>query len=185
MTNESFNIVSIDPGNNIGVSIIEVELPNYNIINIDTTFIVLENNISKDSNDKILDKLNVLNKIVSDLINIYNPVAFSIEAAFMNVRFPKAVMQLSQYVGIIDHTIQVNNPFIKVFKYPPKYIKARVVGSGNADKDAMMIGVTSIEEIASKIDTSRLSEHEVDAVAIGYTALQEIREFPFILYTSF
>ena len=182
---ESFNIVGIDPGNNIGVSIIEIGLPTYEILSVDTTFIILENNISKDSNDKILDKLNVLSKVVTDLINIYNPVAFAVEAAFMNVRFPKAVMQLSQYVAIIDHTIQLTNPFIKVFKYPPKYIKARTVGSGNADKDAMTLGVSKINEISDKINVNILSEHEVDAVAIGYTALQEIREFPFILYTSY
>jgi len=184
MSQETFNIVSIDPGNNIGISIMTIGLPNYDILSIDTTLVVLENKISKNSNDKILDRLNILNKVVADLIRIYNPVAFAVEAAFMNVRFPKAVMQLSQYVAIIDHTIQVTDPFIKVFKYPPKYIKARTAGSGNADKDGMLIGLSKIAEINTKIDLKKISEHEVDAIAIGHTALQEIRDYTFILYTS-
>lgn len=179
---ETFNIVSIDPGNNIGISIFTVSLPDYKIINIETKFVILENNISKTAHDKILDRLQILSNLVTELITIYNPVAFSVEAAFLNVRFPKAVMQLSQYVAIIEHTMIQLNPYIKIFKYPPKYIKARSTGSGNADKDGMLLGLNKVKELSSKVNLNLVSEHEVDAVAIAYTALLEIRAYPFILY---
>jgi Holliday junction resolvasome RuvABC endonuclease subunit len=179
------NILTIDPGNNIGVSIITVDVRDFSIVNIETRLYVLENLIPvmDDNFNKLLYKLSVIQDIVTDLYVAYNPIALGVETSFLNTRFPKAVLQLSQYVAVIEHTMYTLNTRIKMFRYMPRYIKRILGAGGSADKDDMMVTMSAIDELTNHINPYILSEHEVDAIAIGYTVLMEIREFPYILYT--
>lgn len=177
-----FNILSFDPGNNLGVSILSVDVETLNIINIETRTIVLDTYIDNNVIDKSLHKLNFLNSVVISLLDSYKPVAVGMETAFLNVRFPKAVTTLSQLTGVIDLTVLQHNNFIKMFKFAPKYIKAIASGKGTSDKDGMLSAATNNKEISSLIDLSYLTEHEIDSIMIGYTALLEIRKYPMVLF---
>jgi Holliday junction resolvasome RuvABC endonuclease subunit len=179
------NILAIDPGNNIGVAILTIDVTTFTIVNIETKLYVLENLVDyqDDNRNRILLKLSRIHSIVIELFNSYNPAAFAIETSFLNSRFPKAVIQLSQYVGMIEHSFYTCNPYIKLFRYMPKYIKKLVSGRGDADKDGMTVAIRSIPELITHITPELLSEHEVDALSIAYVMLQEIRRYPFILYT--
>ncbi|MGE3593076.1 MAG: hypothetical protein AB7G52_11385, partial [Arcobacter sp.] len=99
-----------------------------------------------------------------------------------NSRFPKAVMQLSQYTAIIEMSINSINSFIKIFKYAPRYIISNVGAGGNANKEDMLSNILTIGELMVHIDVKNMSEHEIDAVAIAYTTLKEIRTYPMIMY---
>jgi len=191
MNENNFKIVSIDPGGVLGVCVMDIEFPvgesDYVINSIETQVIALDDYVIKDENKSIMtSRLQILNEKVSNIIQQHQPLAFAIETAFVNLRFPKAVMQLSQYFGMINYTVTTIDPYIKMFEYPPKYIKAIVAGKGkgNADKDAMMNAVSNYSEITKHVNPSLLTEHEVDAIAIGYVLLQEIRRYPFILYAT-
>jgi hypothetical protein len=46
----------------------------------------------------------------------------------------------------------------------------------------MLKCVSGIKEITNVINPMFMSEHEVDATAIGYVALNEIRRYPFVMY---
>lgn len=179
------NIIAIDPGNNIGVAIFTIDVTTLTIVNIETRLYVLENLIGNvdDNFNKLLYKLSVIQEIVTDLYIAYDPIALGVETSFLNTRFPKAVLQLSQYVAVIEHTMYVLNSRIKLFRYMPRYIKKIVEAGGGADKDDMCKAVSSHDELTEHINPFIISEHEVDAVAIAYTILLEIREFPYILYT--
>ncbi len=179
------NIIAIDPGNNIGVAIFTIDVRDFSIVSIETKLFILENIIGPldDDFNKLLYKLNIIQTIVTDLYTAYDPIALGVETSFLNTRFPKAVMQLSQYVAVIEHTMYVLNTRIKLFRYMPRYIKREIGAGGSADKDDMMITVSALEEVTDLINPYVLSEHEVDAIAIAYTMLLEIRRYPFILYT--
>lgn len=177
----SFNIIGIDPGNNLGVSILTIDSKTFNIINIRTHIFVLEDYSSSIILDKKISKLYyITNVIPSYLYNLYNPKAIGIETAFLNTRFPKAVMHLSQYVGNLDLSFRSLDSFIKIFKYPPKYIKG-IISTGDANKNDMLIGISKIKELKDILDYSKLTEHEIDAIAIAYVTLQEIRKYPLVL----
>jgi len=181
---EYIYIISIDPGNNLGISIFKIGLPYYNILEITNKQYILDNLVDKDlGKDKLLYKLLALQNIITGLVNMYNPHAIIAEAAFLNIRFPKAVMQLSSYIATIELTAISINKYIKLFRYPPKLVKRLIGAGGNAKKDDMTIAIDKIPDIANLVDTSVLTEHEIDSLAIGYVGIEEIRAAPHIMYT--
>jgi len=181
--NNTYKIISIDPGNNIGVSIYELTADTHSVVSIETKTIVLNNYAGAIVlEDRLLEKLIHINKVCNELYNTHSPLALVVESAFLNSKFPKAVMQLSQYIATIELVFKQNNQLIKIFRYPPKLVKARIANNGNADKNMMLASVNKIEEITKKVNTNLLTEHEIDSLAIGYTAILEFRKNPVLLY---
>lgn len=174
-----FNIIGIDPGNNLGVSIYTLDSITFAIRNITTRTYVL-NNLAEDEFG--VSRLLALSKLVHDLNSEFQPLAVGIESAFMNFRFPKAIINLSQYVGLIELEFVKANKYIKVFKYAPKYIKSIIV-KGDANKSDMLSGVRAIDEVARHLDFNNVTEHSIDATAIGYVTLTDLRNYPWILLT--
>ncbi len=179
----NFNIISIDPGNNLGISIYTIDDEDYKIVNIETIFLVLNNYASEDGDgyDKINSKLKYLKDYMTKVMKDYKPLALGIETSFLNMRFPKAVIQLSQYLAIIESVSKEVYSGIKIFRYSPKYIKSKIDAGGDAKKDDMTSAVSKIKEITSKIKIDKLTEHEIDSLAIGYVMLKEIRQYPLVL----
>lgn len=175
----TFYLIGIDPGNNLGISIFHID-NNFNILDITTYTHCLDHFYFSISPNKIINKLYYLKSIITNLLDYYHPLSVSIESAFMNNKFPKAIMNLSQYVGTIELSVREYSSFIKVFKYAPKYVKS-VICKGDANKEDMLTNIKKIEEINKHLDYSNITEHSIDATAIAYTSLIEIREDPFIL----
>ena len=180
---DSYNIIAIDPGNNIGIAIYTISAIDNSILSITTRTVVLDMYINNDVVNIMLYRLNILNNLIAELYNIYQPVAIGLEASFMNSRFPKAVIQLSQYVAIIETSFIKHNCFIKLFKYAPKYIKSKIGAGGDGNKYDMLANMNSIAEIITHVNTSYLTEHEIDALSIGYVMLTDIRYRPHLLFT--
>jgi Holliday junction resolvasome RuvABC endonuclease subunit len=181
--NETFRIVSIDPGTNIGISIMTIDCITFEVVAIETRVVTLNNyTYADDSSDRLLEKLIHLNKVCYEIAYSYSPIAIFVESAFLNMRFPKAVIQLSQFIATIETTFIQALPMIKIFRYPPKYVKKLISEYGGATKDGMLDAINKIPNIGMLINTSLLTEHEVDAVAIGYVGLMEITQFPHLLY---
>ena len=176
---DTFNIIGIDPGNNLGISVFTLDT-DLKIKSITTHYKFLEDYPSNISSDKKLARLLYLQNLPYKLVNMYNPIAVGVETAFMNSRFPTAVMALSQYVSTIEINFINANNFIKFFKYPPKYIK-KFINTGDANKKDMLAGIKKIKEITDVLDLQGRTEHEIDATAIAYVTLQEIRSFPLVL----
>ena len=181
---DTVNIVGIDPGNNIGLAVYKVSVPDFKILDIYTETYILDNNINLNnySGNVMVNRMMSLQSYITNVALTFNPSAVGLEMAFLNMRFPKAVIQLSQYLGIIETTFFNLLPFVKVFKNPPKYIKKYIGATGKADKDDMKSVIGSITDITSVTDIEYKSEHEIDALAIGYILLQDIKEKPYLLY---
>lgn len=181
---DTINILAIDPGSNIGVSIYTVTVPDLTIVNIETYFIDLAYFDKKDPDvNRLRNKLISLESCITELMNVYQPHVLAIEDTFVNFRFPKSAVFLAQYIATVELTVSRMNPFIAIFKYAPKFIKSGVGAGGNADKDVMMDKVSSITEITNFINTRALSEHEIDSLAIGYITIDMFRANPGILFT--
>jgi len=173
----NFNIIAIDPGNNLGVAILTISTMEYNITNVNTFTVVLDQYV-RGIGPSALERNTFLTRVCGELYKTYKPTMVVMEAAFMNPRFPLAVMQLSQYTSTISQTFYNMNPFTKIKSYPPKYIKKYAGGGGKANKLDMLTAVSSIPELSKHIILNRLTEHEIDAVAIGYVALVNLRLHP-------
>ena len=182
--NGIITVIGIDPGNNMGVSVFKLDGYTMEILNIETLFIDLNRciDVTNIVSDRMTDRIMVINNFCTELHNIYKPSVIAVEAAFLNNRFPRAVMQLSQYIAAIEISFKVSNPLLNFLRYPPKYVKRMIGAGGNAKKDDMTTAIENIPEINDLVDTSLLTEHEIDALAIGYIGVQQIREAPYILY---
>lgn len=166
-----FNIIGLDPGNHLGISVMTINPKDLSIVSIYTQTITLERHVTDESL-----KLMFLKNVVRDLYYVWKPSAISMEVSFLNMKYPKAVINLSQYVGVIDMSWRELDPWIKIYKYPPMRIKSVVSGSGKSDKDDMSVAVSKHKELKKLVNVSIMSEHEVDATAIAYTGLTELRE---------
>jgi len=176
----TFRLIGIDPGSNTGVAIYHVDAMSMDIVKVETVTYSL-NNIAPLADDFQLSRVMALAGLCGRLQEYYSPIMVALEAAFMNSRFPKAVMQLSQYTSVVEQSFISRDPFVKLVKMAPKYIKKYIGGGGNANKDGMTIAVSNIKEISDKVDLNALTEHEIDALAIGYVALTHVRQYPHVL----
>lgn len=173
-----YNVIGIDPGNNLGIGILHIDCDTNEIIGISSQTLVLDSFVNDTDYNVLLARVHKLYDIVTGLNINYQPVVLSLEAAFMNSRFPKSVIQLSQYVNTIELATRLSNPWCKIFKYPPKYIKSSVGAGGAADKNDMKANLLNIPEIASKIDLNTLTEHAIDSLSIAYVTYKELQLNP-------
>lgn len=169
------NIMGVDPGKNLGISILTIEDETLSIKNIQTFIYYLDNSIF--TNLPMMDKLDKLTKSIESLLLTFRPVAFCFEQAFKH-RFANAVIQLSQYTALIEYTAYKFDPYMIIYKYPPKFIKKLFGATGDADKNAMLKRFLQIEEL-KPFYKEEMTEHEIDATAIGYITLNNIRNFPY------
>ncbi len=167
-------IMSVDPGTNTGISFMTVNLPELDIVHIETYNINLEL-FDKNYGNNRVQRLHKLHVYITDLVRLFTPTVLAVEGAFLNSKFPKAVMYLSQYIATIENAVYGFNPEISLFKYPPRFIKSRIGATGSADKDKMLETIISVSEINDLLGDQFLTEHQVDSIAIGYTFLLELR----------
>ena len=179
----SFNIFGIDPGKNTGIAIINVNIDNLTINNIETVRLKLDKTTYEYDFD-FINNIFYLKEYLNKMLINYNPVAIGYETAFLNTKFPNAIGQLSQYTCILDMVSREYNPFIKIYRYAPMLAKSlfnKSVG-GKADKNDMLEALKSNIELNSFVNLDKISEHEVDAVAMAYITLQKIRSNPMKLF---
>jgi len=178
---DTINILSIDPGTNMGITIFTVTVPNLEIVGIMTTVVDLSTMTHPDPMvDNLLLRTQVIQDYIRGIMRTYQPRVLAMEAAFVNSRFPKSVMYLSQYIGAISLTVTEMDPFIKIFNYPPKLVK-KIMGGGKSNKDDMKDAVKKIPELTKFINPEYITEHEVDSMSIGYTYILEVRNNPVLL----
>ena len=172
---DTIKILAIDPGGNTGVSVYTITVPSLTIVNIETFFIDLTYYDKENGYERLKNKLLGLEKTILSLIEFYQPHILAIEDTFVNNRFPKSAIYLSQYIATIELTVMRHNRFISIFKYAPKLIKKYMTGKGNADKDEMLAALLKNNEILPFVNTNTLTEHEIDSLAIGYLAIVQLR----------
>ena len=176
-----YTILGLDPGNNLGIGVLQVSTETNEILSVTGQTLVLDRYVEDDTYNVMLARIQKLHNVVTHLNVIYQPLVVSLEAAFMNSRFPKSVIQLSQYINTIELASRLSNSWCRILKYPPKYIKSVVGAGGTADKNDMKNNLLKIPEISSKINLDLLSEHAIDAISIAYVSYKELQLNPHYL----
>lgn len=172
----NFNIVGVDPGsNNVGVSILNIDSKTFSINNIDTILLNLTLTANHTIHENLIYRLSVLQNNIYNLLNFYKPRLVSIENSYININRPAAVVPISQSISTIELTILSFNSLIPIYKYRPSLIKNSVGAKGHAKKDEMTTALNNLTEISSLIQPNNISEHEVDAIAIAYSMLLDLR----------
>lgn len=171
----NFSILGIDPGNNLGLSIIKVDPFNFYIKTIYTYTHYLNRIVGTDVNEYFLKRKLHIRNIITNLYKRHNINIIGIELAFVNNKFPRSAITLSEYISFIELTIFNLSSRIKIFKYPPKSVKQLMCGNGNSNKIRVLDTIKTINELQPHLNYDLLTEHSIDALAISYITLKKIR----------
>lgn len=122
---------------------------------------VVDMGVLKLSNQKDhYEKLNLIHKKVTELIKIYKPNHFAIEAPFFGKNV-QSMLKLGRAQGIaISCAIEAG---LHVVEYSPKKVKQSVTGNGNADKTQVF---KMMQHILAIVDTPKYFD-ATDALAVA------------------
>lgn len=180
----SYKVIGIDPGKNLGISIIEID-GCFNILNITPTTHKLDNVLARDASNGQKHSLPLYEAftIVFNLIMKEKPIAIARETEFVNNRFVSSALVLSRVIGAIEVAIKHANKKQPIFRFSPREIKSGVGAGGNADKEVMLANLKilpDIKDIVKELE-DELDEHNVDATAMAYLAVKELKDKPHLL----
>jgi crossover junction endodeoxyribonuclease RuvC len=147
-------ILGIDPGTVImGYSLLSVKGNTMKMLEMD----VVKLNGKKD----MFERLGVINEVIQELIDKYNPTEMAIEAPFFGKNV-QSMLKLGRAQGVAIAVAMMNK--ITVAEYAPKKIKQSVTGNGNAGKEQVMKMLQQI--LSFKEDPKYMDATDALAVAV-------------------
>ena len=133
-------ILGIDPGTlMMGYSIVVVQNGKPELIEMD----ILKLSAKKDN----YQRLQIIHKKVTDLITIFHPHCFAIEAPFFGKNI-QSMLKLGRAQGVA--IAAAINAGLEVCEYSPRKIKQSITGNGNAGKEQVWLMLQRILSIQEK-----------------------------------
>lgn len=150
-------ILGIDPGfERLGIAILEKSKNKREEVVFSTCF-------KTDKNLKFPDRLKLIGNEVKRVIKKYKPEVLAIETLFLTNN-QKTVMNVAEARGVVIY--EAISMGLEIFEASPPQIKLAVSGDGRADKNQII----KMVKMLVKIDNSKMSDDELDAIAIALTA---------------
>ncbi len=168
-------ILGIDPGfERLGVAI--VEKPARNAFSIadaggnktEKETVVFSECFKTSSKLEFSKRLVLIGDEVRNVIKKYKPDVLAIETLFLTTN-QKTVMHVAEARGVVIYEAACTG--LKIFEASPPQIKIATTGYGKATKEQII----KMVKILVKIDSSKKSDDELDAIAIALTALAHNR----------
>lgn len=114
------------------------------------------------------ERLNLIGEEVRKIIKKYKPEVLAIETLFLTTN-QKTVMRVAEARGVVIY--EASRAGLKIFEASPPQIKIATTGYGKSDKAQII----KMVKMLVKIDASKKSDDELDAVAIALTGLAHLR----------
>ena len=151
-------ILGIDPGfERLGIAVVEKQKTGKESVLFSECF---KTSASLEFQSRLL----LIGERVGKIIKEYHPEAVSIETLFLSTN-QKTVMRVAEARGTILY--EAARAGLPVLEASPGAIKTAITGDGRADKKQVM----KMVKILVKIDESKKSDDELDAIAIALTGL--------------
>lgn len=157
-------VIGIDPGVHVlGYGVVEK--------NKDGTIALLEGGVIRTAKaGKCLeDKLNLIHREVSSVIDDYKPDVMAVEELFSTYQHPRPAIIMGHARGVVLLAAAQNK--IDVYGYTPNKIKKFLTGNGHADKRQMQLMVQS----ALNLNTIPSPPDVADAIAAALCHLNQVR----------
>ena len=185
LTSRLLKIVSVDPGNNLGLACLEVDLSTGMITAIDAHTLVIDD-VIKTYHEELLEMLGTLlarvftiGKYLGKYCEKHEPDYGCHETAFSahgRLKFGNSVesfAKLRESILAIKLAMMQHNPEMLIVAINPQTVKYAVVGVQSSDKSAVTKAILAKEDLNITFDTQYLDEHGWDALAIGYTFIKK------------
>ena len=156
-------ILGIDPGyERLGVAILEKNK------NGDKEKVLFSECFKTSAKLEFSERLNLIGEEVRTIIKKFKPEVLSIETLFLNTNH-KTVMRVAEARGVVIY--EASRAGLKIFEASPPQIKIATTGYGKSDKAQII----KMVKMLVKMDNSKTSDDELDAIAIALTAFAHIR----------
>ena len=173
----SFNILCSDPSSNyVGIAILNINSNTMEINNIDTMLFNL--NVVKHevlNYDAVTHRIRLLEKLFARLVRAYNPIILAFERGFHNPRTPGSFAPLLMSTTTMVNTTLRFNPMVHIEAFSPGEVKNAMGQKGNCKKDVMKKACLESPIINKYVDANAITEHEIDACAVGLCALNHYK----------
>lgn len=178
-------VVSVDPGNNLGLACFEVNLATKQIVAIDAQTLVIDDVIKHfheemlDIHGTLLTRTFVIGKYLRSYCDKHEPDFGAHETAFSahgRSRFGNSVesfAKLRENILAIKLAMMNYDGSMPIIPVNPQTVKYAVVGEQSSDKSKITKALLSKEDLTITFDTQYLDEHGWDALAIGYTFIKK------------
>ncbi len=154
-------ILGIDPGfERLGIAILEK--------NKGKECVVFSECFKTSAKLEFAERLKLIGEEVRKIVKEYKPEVLAIETLFLNTN-QKTVMRVAEARGVVVY--EAAQAGLKIFEASPPQIKIATTGYGRSDKAQMI----KMVKILVKIDGSKKSDDELDAIAIALTAFAHIK----------
>lgn len=173
-------LLAIDPGTEFcGVSLIEHntegEIRSMESITLNSNRVRFPK--SEEIENLYGDRYGRIYRIAHAFENIlltFNPHCVVCEAPFYHRLHPTAFAPLVELIQCLRDAVIKANIHAPFLMYPPILVKKTLSGNSFADKPAMKKALSEHPVLSKLIDIQKLSEHAIDASAVGYTHLKLI-----------
>lgn len=168
-------LLSIDPGvNNCGLSVADTNqqfkvLLTHNVKNT-RKFTDAEKVLEAEYNTRVVKVFAIHNKILEVLETYPEINDVAIEAPFYNHLTPQAYGSLLEVISVIKYNILIPRK-LPYCMLEPMLVKKLFANKGMAKKEIMkqfLVAKAASGEILLPADIETMTEHEIDAVAIGF-----------------
>lgn len=161
-------IIAIDPGSTqLGVAILHIDIDTGDVMDVYTQTIYLSGKFKSFRHDGVVHRMRYLRLQFGSLFEMCNPTLMVYEKGFMNVRRPGAFGPINSSTTIVMDTAVDINRDIQIMEFSPGEVKNAMGAKGNCNKEAMAEACLRNETINKFLNVERVSEHEIDAVAVG------------------
>lgn len=172
----TYRVVGIDPGNNLGLSCLEVDYDTKEVKALQARTDDLSKYIEKyyqdvvDHHGKAVAKILVIEKVLGGYAEFWCPDFIVHETAFARVGGIDAFASLRECILSIKLAAYRYKRLVQVKAINPNTVKYCVVGEKSSDKSQVISGLKRLKNLdLSEIKLEDLDEHGVDAIAIAYT----------------
>lgn len=155
-------IIGIDPGfERLGIAILEKNTGDK------AEQVVFSECFKTSAKLEFADRLKLIGEEVGAVVKKYKPEILAIETLFLTTN-QKTVMHVAEARGVVIY--EAIKSGLKIFEASPPQIKIATTGYGKADKTQVMRMV----KMLVKIDNTKKSDDELDAIAIALTGFAHL-----------
>lgn len=116
------------------------------------------------------ERLMSIETYLQDVLSIYKPDCAAVEEPFFPPSRRQVAKQVDYIVGVIFKNLKAWG--IPFSKYSAKTVKLELAGSGNAEKDDVLIGVDNLLKVPNKYEQK---DDSIDALAIALTHYEKTK----------
>ena len=179
---DDIRVVAVDPGNNLGVAVIDFNLKDKVCkVRHAHTFDLKKAVPDEENGDKraiIVRRLQMAKSFLKKYFETWRPNFGAHETAY--VPHGGGGASVYSFASLVENIISIKFAFFesakdaKVFEVNPTTMKICIVGFKSSDKTLILKALKADPTVdLSEIDVGRLNQHNADAIGIGITCIRE------------